>query len=60
MILAEVTSPVDPGTGLLIQPALERLKKACSTIIIADRFSIVSNADQIVVQEKIYSQSGNA
>lgn len=51
LILDEPTSSLDAQTEELISEALERLKKARTTFIIAHRLSTVRRADRIIVVE---------
>lgn len=49
LVLDEATSAVDTQTEVLIQEALDRLKKNKTTVVIAHRLSTVQDADQVVV-----------
>jgi ATP-binding cassette subfamily B multidrug efflux pump len=49
LILDEATSNIDTETELLIQNALEVVKKGRTTFVIAHRLSTIKNADQILV-----------
>lgn len=49
LVLDEATANVDTETELVIQRALEVLKKGRTTFIIAHRLSTIKNADQILV-----------
>ncbi|KAF5026598.1 hypothetical protein F66182_1324 [Fusarium sp. NRRL 66182] len=49
LILDEATSAVDTNTEASIQAALDELKRARSTFVIAHRLSTVVNADKILV-----------
>ena len=49
LILDEATSSVDTRTELLIQDAMDRLKKGRTSFVIAHRLSTVKNADTILV-----------
>ncbi len=52
LILDEATSNIDTETEILIQQALEVLKKGRTTFIIAHRLSTIRNADQILMLHK--------
>ena len=52
LILDEATSSVDPYSELLIQEALDKIRKNRTTIIIAHRLSTIKNADQIIVLDQ--------
>ena len=49
LILDEATSALDNVTELLIQEALNTLKKGRTTIVVAHRLSTIKNADEILV-----------
>ncbi len=49
LIFDEATSAVDNETEYLIQKALQKISKSCTTIVIAHRLSTIKNADKIVV-----------
>lgn len=51
LILDEATANIDTETELLIQSALEVLKKDRTTMVIAHRLSTIQNADKIFVLE---------
>lgn len=49
LILDEATSNLDTESEYLVQTALERLRKDCTTFAIAHRLSTLKNADRLVV-----------
>jgi len=49
LIFDEATSAVDNETEYLIQKALQKIAKSCTTIVIAHRLSTIKNANKIVV-----------
>ena len=49
LIFDEATSAVDNETEYLIQKALQKISKSCTTIVIAHRLSTIKNANKIVV-----------
>lgn len=49
--LDEATSAADPRTELLIQRALNRLRRSTTTLVITHRMATAALADQIVVLE---------
>ncbi|MGC8799588.1 MAG: ABC transporter ATP-binding protein [Chloroflexus sp.] len=52
LILDDSTSSVDVATEALIQRALDRLMRGCTSFVIAQRISTVRNADLILVLDK--------
>ena len=62
LILDEATSALDNTTELLIQEALNSLKKGRTTIVVAHRLSTIKNADDILVVSngKIIEQGSHA
>jgi ATP-binding cassette, subfamily B, bacterial len=52
LILDEATSSVDTASEALIQEALERLMRNCTTFVVAHRLSTIRKADWIVVLDK--------
>lgn len=49
LILDEATSSVDTRTEVLIQKAMDRLMKGCTSFVIAHRLSTIRDADLILV-----------
>ncbi|OJJ08481.1 hypothetical protein ASPVEDRAFT_156125 [Aspergillus versicolor CBS 583.65] len=58
LLLDEATSALDARAEMLVQQALSRISKNCTTIVIAHRLSTIRNADNIVVvsQGKVTEQ----
>ena len=52
LVLDEATSSLDTESERLIQDALERVMRRCTTLVIAHRLSTVEHADQVVVLER--------
>lgn len=52
LILDEATSNIDTETEVIIQNAMDVLKKGRTTFIIAHRLSTIRNADQILVLDR--------
>lgn len=52
LLLDEATSALDSESEALIQDALKKLMKNCTTIVIAHRLSTIQNLDRIIVLEK--------
>jgi ATP-binding cassette subfamily B protein len=49
LILDEATSSVDTRTETLIQNAMDKISKGCTSFVIAHRLSTIKNADVILV-----------
>ena len=49
LILDEATSALDTTTEIMIQQALDELRKGRTTIVVAHRLSTIKNADEIAV-----------
>ena len=49
LILDEATSSIDVRTEHMVQAALDRMVKNCTTIVIAHRLSTIKKADKIIV-----------
>ena len=52
LVLDEATSSIDTATELLIQDALEALRKDRTTIVVAHRLSTIKTADRILVMRR--------
>ncbi len=52
LVLDEATSALDNKTELLIQDAIEKLSKSCTSVIIAHRLSTVEKCDVIYVLDE--------
>ncbi|HET7845169.1 MAG TPA: lipid A export permease/ATP-binding protein MsbA [Xanthomonadales bacterium] len=52
LVLDEATSSLDTESERLIQDALERVMRRCTTLVIAHRLSTVEHADQVVVLDR--------
>lgn len=49
LILDEATSSIDPASENLIQSALEKILKTCTTLIVAHRKSTIEKCDRVIV-----------
>ncbi|MFT6762676.1 MAG: ATP-binding cassette subfamily B protein [Candidatus Aldehydirespiratoraceae bacterium] len=49
LVLDEATSSLDPGTEVIVEEALARLRVGRTTIVVAHRLSTIQNADRIAV-----------
>jgi ATP-binding cassette subfamily B protein len=52
LILDEATSSIDTRTEALVQDAISRLLKQCTSFVIAHRLSTVTQADQVLVVQQ--------
>jgi ATP-binding cassette subfamily B protein len=52
LILDEATSSIDTRTEALVQDAISRLLKQCTSFVIAHRLSTVTRADQVLVVQQ--------
>ncbi|MBC7383400.1 MAG: ABC transporter ATP-binding protein [Bacteroidia bacterium] len=60
LVLDEATSSIDHETEVVIQSAIEKMRKGRSCIVIAHRLSTIMDADQILVMDKgIIVEQGN-
>jgi subfamily B ATP-binding cassette protein MsbA len=60
LILDEATNALDTLSEVLVQRALDELRRQCTIVVIAHRLSTVEKADQIaVLQEGMLVERGN-
>lgn len=52
LILDEATSALDSASEKLVQDALDRIMKTCTSIVIAHRLTTIKHADKILVLEQ--------